>query len=256
MSCCRAIVAVLLACGSIALLPAADPRPEWGTVVGTVVWGGGAVPQREVEVVDKDKQHCLERGPILSEKWVIHPKTKGIRWAFAWLTAEDAGAKLAIHPDLRAVKPERVEMDQPCCVFIPHALGLREGQELHVKNSAPVPHDVRWAGSPRINPPGDVLVPGRGAYTIKGLRQDRMPILVSCNIHFWMKAYVRVFDHPYFAVTDENGKFTIPAAPAGRCRLVIWHEAAGYRDGVKGETITIKAGGTTELGSRTLQAPQ
>lgn len=247
----------LLTLSLFAMMPAADEAPRWGKVVGQVVWADKEIPKREVEVVDKDKQHCLEKGPILSEKWVINPENKGVRWVFAWLAPDgDAQQQLPVHPDLQEVNPKRVEMDQPCCVFIPHALGVRQGQELHVKNSAPVPHDVRWAGSPRVNPPGDVLVPGGGAYTIKELRKDRMPILVSCNIHFWMKAYVRVFDHPYFAVTDADGKFTIDKAPAGPCRLVIWHEAAGYCGGAKGEAITIKADGPTDLGKLALKASE
>ena len=63
-----------------------------------------------------------------------------------------------------------------------------------------------------------------------------------------MTGYVRVFDHPYFAVTDENGNFEIKNAPAGKFRIVYWHEN-GIRGGAKGragDVIEIK-GPTTEL---------
>ena len=50
---------------------------------------------------------------------------------------------------------------------------------------------------------------------------DRFPITVSCTIHPWMRAWIRVFDHPYYAVTDDNGHFEIKDAPAGEYRLVV-----------------------------------
>lgn len=233
-------------------------EPAWGHVKGRIVWGGRELPKREPEVIDKDKAHCAEKGPIYSEKWVIHKDNHGIRWAFVWLTPDppDAQQKLAVHPALAEIKDKEVFMDQPFCAFVPHALGLREGQDLVVKNSSPVPHDVRWAGSPLINAGNDVIVPAKGAYTIKGLRKDRMPLLVSCSIHFWMKAYVRVFDHPYFAVSDADGAFEIKQAPAGPCRLVVWHEGVGWKGGAPGKTgekITIKADATTDLGKLVLK---
>jgi hypothetical protein len=65
-----------------------------------------------------------------------------------------------------------------------------------------------------------------------------------------MKAWVGIFDHPYFAVTDKNGKFEIKDAPAGKYRLFVWHEEVGYLGGVKGrngQVITIKKDGTTDV---------
>jgi hypothetical protein len=64
-----------------------------------------------------------------------------------------------------------------------------------------------------------------------------------------MSGYVRVFENPYFAVTDDDGKFTIPNAPVGKFRLVAWHEKVGYlggREGRFGTPIEIK-GPETDL---------
>jgi hypothetical protein len=68
-----------------------------------------------------------------------------------------------------------------------------------------------------------------------------------------MKGYIASFKHPYFAVTDEDGRFTIPHAPAGKYRLIAWQESKGYvffdrRMNVKGPVITINANGITDLG--------
>ncbi len=228
----------------------ADEVAPWGAVKGRIVYDGKTIPEPEAEVVDKDKAHCLEKGPIRSEKWVVNKENKGVRWVFVWLAPADNTKKLPIHPSLAKITAKEVEVDQLCCVFVPHALAVREGQDLLVKNSSPVAHTVRWAGHPMLNPPGDLLTPPRGDHRLKGLRADPTPILFSCSIHFWMKAYIRVFDHPYYALTDADGRFAIPQAPAGPVRLVIWHERAGYRGpaGRGGEKIAIKAGGTTDLG--------
>ena len=65
------------------------------------------------------------------------------------------------------------------------------------------------------------------------LKAETPPIPFKCDIHPWMKGYVRVFDHPYFAVTDEDGKFEIKNAPAGKWRIVYWHEN-GFHKGREG----------------------
>lgn len=230
----------------------ADEAAAWGDVEGRVVWDGKIVPEPEVLVVDKDKAHCLEKGPIRAENWVINRDNKGVRWVFVWLAPADAAIrKLPVHPSLTKIAEREVAIDQPCCAFVPHALAVREGQDLLVKNGSPVAHTVRWAGHPMLNPPGDVLTPPRGEYRLKGLRADPTPILFSCSIHFWMKAYIRVFDHPYYGVTDADGRFAIPRAPAGPVRLVVWHERAGYRGGAAGRTgekIAVKPGANTDLG--------
>ena len=103
-----------------------------------------------------------------------------------------------------------------------------------------------------MNPGGNVLLPPNTEKEIDDLKADRFPVSVECNIHPWMNGWVRVFNHPYFAVTDENGGFEFKDAPAGNWQLMIWHGSGGWLGGAKGKNgqpITIKAGGTTDLGS-------
>jgi hypothetical protein len=230
---------------------------EWGTIKGQVVWGGEAIPQRkEIAKVNEnqDKAHCLAKGPLLDEEWVVNKDNKGVRWTFVWLDlspeAKAAKQKLPVHPTLAEIKVKNVEIDQPHCQFIPHVVALREGQSLVAKNSAPVNHNVKWTGSQK-NPGGNVILPPGKSHTITDLMADRFPVNLECNIHPWMKGVVRIFDHPYFAVTDADGKFEIKDAPAGNYQLVIWHDSMGYRGGAAGRNgtaITIKKGEVTDLG--------
>lgn len=225
--------------------------PGWGTVEGRLVFGG-PVPTPAKLDIDKDKDHCLSKGPIFSDKLVVNEKNNGVRWAFVWL-APEKGKKLPVKSSLKAVSKEPVVIDQPCCMFEPHALALREGEVLRVKNSSPIPHNVHWTGNPIKNPGGNILIPSKGTQDIDDLKADRIPVNIKCDIHPWMTAYARVFDHPYYAVTDADGKYVIKDAPAGKFRLVFWQEEVGYVGGKDGIPVEIKAGGETKVEDVKLQ---
>src|SRR5262249_50690974 len=170
-------------------------------------------------------------------------ENKGIKNVFVWLTTASGGSP-PVPADLKVIKQKSVELDQPTCAFVPHALAMREGQILEVKNSAPVAHNINWLGSPVKNPGGNVIVPPGKDHTIKNLKADKQPIRVSCNIHTWMSGWIRVFDHPYYAVTDENGNFEIANAPAGDFQIMYWHDS-GFKGGAagrNGDKISIKSG--------------
>jgi hypothetical protein len=232
----------------------------WGTIKGRVVFDGDAIPEPKKIDVNKDAEHCLSKGPLVSDELVVNKKNRGVRWAFVWLVPETGGPPLAIHPSLQKIKDKQVELDQPCCMFVPHALAVREGQDLVAKNSAPINHNVHWISASVKNPGDNKIVPAKQSLVIKDLKADpRYPIVFSCDIHGWMKAYVRVFDHPYFAITDEDGKFEIKLAPAGKYRLISWQESVGFvaydnadnrRNGIG---VTIKANGTTDVGDLKLK---
>ena len=243
--------------------PAPVHAQQWGDVKGRIVWADKNLPKRQVIDSVKnnpDKAHCLMNGDILDEKWVVNEKNKGLRYSFVWLVdAQDIKAKLPIHPDLAKPKDDKVVIDQPCCMFVPHAIGMREGQVLLVKNPAPVTHNFKWTGNPALGIAGNVSMPSKFELPIKGLVADRLPIKIECSIHPWMNGWVRVFDHPYFAVTDENGAFTMPKAPAGDYKLVIWHGSGGFTGGAKGRTgqpIAIAAGKMTDPGELQYVLPE
>jgi hypothetical protein len=232
---------------------------QWGNVKGTITWAGKDIPkQLPIAAVNNhaDKMACHKDGNVVvDEKWVVNPKNKGLKSAFVWLINEDVKNKapLPIHPNLAAPKETKVVIDQPLCAFVPHALALREGQVLVAKNSAAVAHNVKWTGRDGTpNAGGNVLVAPGGTFEIKGLVADRLPVKIECNVHPWMNGWVRIFDHPYYAVTDANGAFELKNAPAGTYRLIVWHGSGGWRGGAagrNGQVITIKANGTLDLGN-------
>lgn len=239
------VVALAVALGMTSAARAGDG--EWGTVKGKISWGGKDTAVRKKLDVNKDQAHCLSKGDILEEEFVVG-KDGGVANVYVWLIdATGPKKKLPIHPDLKEVKVKEVAIDQPCCKFEPHAVALREGQVLVGKNSSPVSHNMNLQGG-ADNPGKNVIIPAGGEAKFEELVASRTPIAVSCNIHPWMKAWVRVFDHPYFAVTGPDGKFEIKNAPAGKYNIVIWQEGQGWVNGGRtGQTITIPSGGTVEV---------
>lgn len=236
---------------------------QWGTIKGRVVWPASKpvpVPADLSDLIKKntDAGHCLGKGPILSDDWLVNKGNKGLSNVFVWLSTGKKDEKKndiapPIHPTLQKVEPAEVLMDQPICAFLPHAIALREGQVLVAKNSSPVAHNYKWTGNPlTANAGNNVLIPAGGQFPIKGLVADRFPVSIACNIHPWMKGWVRVYNHPYFAVTDANGNFEIKNAPAGDFKLFLWQGTGGFSKGAEGrngEPLTVEAGKTKDLGN-------
>jgi hypothetical protein len=234
--------------------PAAPKEPAaagpWGGVEGRVVWAGGDVPKPSPVVPGPDQAECLKNGPIYKQDYVVNPKNKGVRWAVVWLVDANDYQKppAPVHPDLKPIQRGEVVLDQPCCQFEPRIVCLREGQTLVVRNSGTVLHHTRIL-SPDDNPKlNRVMLPG-DSVRIPGWKAATMPSVVDCNLHHWMRAYIRVFNHPYFAVTGEDGRYRIAKAPAGQFRIVAWQESVGYlvRGLRRGDPVEIRPGGVTEV---------
>jgi hypothetical protein len=245
-----ALSAALLAF-AVAATAAPKPQQTWSAVKGTVVFPAAkAVPERKKLEVSQDKEHCLSKGDILDESLVVNPKNKGIKNVVVWLRPDnDKDVKAAlpkeqIHPDDAKRKAADVVIDQPCCMFVKRVNVARVGD----KNPAPVAHNFRWVSG--NNGELNNTVAKESQYKFENaLVAENTPIAFDCTIHPWMKGYVRVFDHPYYAVTDDDGKFEIKNAPTGKFRMVVWQEKVGFlggRDGRFGQQVDI-AGATTEL---------
>ena len=231
---------------------------DWGSIKGQVVFGGKSIPEAKKVEVNKDQQHCLSKGPIVSDELVIDKASGGVANVMVWLAPVTKGDKIPVHPDLKAVPKDKVVIDQPCCMFVPRVTMMREGQSLTIKNSAPVPHNSRLTGgalngtkNPNIPPGGSIEFTGATA-----LKAEPRPLLLNCDIHGWMGGRVAVFDHPYFALTAKDGSFEIKNAPAGKYKIYIQHEKAGWvhkGNTSAGQVIDIPAGKTLDLGKYDLK---
>ena len=248
-----AAVAALAVAGI--LLGSTPARAQWGTIKGQVVWAGGAVPVNAPAKVDKDKPDCLAKGcSVLQDKLIVNKGNKGVRYVLVWLAdpkdARNATFTPKIHPALQKTPPT-VEIDQPCCTFEARVIGIQAKQDLVVKNSMKISHNFNIQslnGGPMANP---LILPGKQE-TIKGFIPKLHPTPYSCSIHPWMKGWIGTFAHPYFAVTDADGKFEIKNAPVGKFQLLVWHEEVGFLTMTskeqRGKVIEIANGKATDAG--------
>jgi hypothetical protein len=233
----------------------ATAQDNWSAVKGQVVYPAGkAVPERKKLDVSQDKAHCLKDGDILDESLIVNPKNKGIKNVVVWLRPDNTDPKGSaipkdkIHPDDAKRKPAEVVIDQPCCMFKKRITLARVGDTIVVKNPAPVAHNFFWTSG--NNGELNVTVAKESEYRMKDpLVAENTPVNYKCTIHPWMNGYVRIFDHPYYAVTDENGNFELKNAPAGKWRLMVWQEKVGYLGGAAGRfgTPIVIKGPTTDL---------
>lgn len=118
-------------------------------------------------------------------------------------------------------------LDQNGCMYNPHVLGVQAGQEIKILNSDPTMHNIH--GLPKVNREFNFGMPK--TVKEKSITFDKVEdvFVVKCDVHPWMKSYVQVFDHPYFAVTGIDGKFTINNIPPGDYEVVAWQEKFGSK---------------------------
>lgn len=129
--------------------------------------------------------------------------------------------------DVPAPSEEPAELDQKGCRFLPQAMVFRVDQPLKMVNSDPVAHNVRTAGFTmqlnQIIPPNDK----KGIETTYE-RAERTPVQTKCDIHTWMLSWHLPLDHPWAAVSAEDGTFVIDNLPAGDWEFIVWHGKTGY----------------------------
>jgi len=133
---------------------------------------------------------------------------------------------------------EPVEIDQRGCSYHPHVVGVRAGQPLEFMNSDGLLHNVH--GLPEANREFNLGMPATVTESATTLNRPEPLFQVKCDVHPWMQAYVAVMSHPYFAVTDEDGQFTIEGLPAGTYTVEAWHE----RLGTQTAEVTVDDGGS------------
>ena len=140
--------------------------------------------------------------------------------------------------------PEKPLLDQVLCEYHPYALGVMVGQTFTVRNSDPVLHNINSTRA-KNNRGKNFGQPTKGHTTDMSFPNPEVAIQFRCDIHPWMTAWVGVFPNPFFAVTDETGRFAINGLPTGRYQLVVHHpKTHGVSEGIVTE-IEIKDGQMT-----------
>jgi plastocyanin len=204
-----------LVIGALCLLStaAAPPRPaEAATVRGVVIYNG-PVEQKRLSVTI-DQYVCGRDKP--AEDLVVNPQQRGVKNVVVWLQTPPAGAAWP-------AAPIKVEMDQKSCVFVPHVVVVPVGGTVEFLNSDRLLHNLHSAS--RENASFNRTQPRGRAIPIVFSKPEI--VRVNCDLHSWMRAWVVVAEHPFYAVTNDAGEFELPPMPPGKYTLQIWQETLG-----------------------------
>jgi plastocyanin len=128
-----------------------------------------------------------------------------------------------------------VVFEQKGCQYKPHVLAMQANQKLNVVNDDETTHNIH--PTPNNNREWNMTQP-HGMPLEQTFAREEVAILVKCNIHPWMRGYIAVFKHPYFAVSDKNGSFDLKDLPPGTYTITAWQEKLG----MKTQKITVGAG--------------
>ena len=219
---------------------------EWSTLKGRIVFPGD-IPAQTPLVITRDEEVCGGIG-LVDETFIVNQQNRGLLNVVVWLSSK---SDVPVHPSLKDLsKP--VRLDNKGCRFVPRIVPIRTEQVLQCTSADPVAHNV--AVYARRNQPFSIIVPKGEPLERTFVREELMPIRVDCSIHAWMRAYLVVTAHPYAAVTDKNGRFTMKHVPQGKWQFRFWHETPGYLDTLKDGTQTVElARGTWELDLNTAE---
>lgn len=186
-----------------------------GSISGAVKFVGD-VPQIEMFSVNKDEEVCGHE-PVPSEELIIS-KDKGIKNVFVYIK------KIASGKSFKKQSRNFVS-NQINCRFDPHILIVPTGARVELLNNDNVLHNLHsWSAKNRPFNQGTTF----GQVLTREFKWKER-IMVTCDIHSWMSSWIIVVENPYFALTDEKGKFNIDNIPAGSYELIAWQETLGRK---------------------------
>ena len=212
---------------------------------GTILYNRTA-PLPKTLPVSRDRAAC---GEAIPDETVLLNKKGGLQ-NVSIIIANIAAEKLP---------PLALNLEIKACRFQPRVLALGVGSELTIRSGDAILHDVKarwhpfadgWNQTSTLNIFGDAVetafsfaFPQKNLTALQKLEKPGLLQLRSDLGHDWMNGYILVMPHRYFAVTDAEGKFELPALPAGRYDLVLWHETLG----VKRQIVEAQTTNKTEL---------
>ena len=216
----------------VASLTPYKPSGQEGSIAGTIIFAG-APPAPKGISMDADPV-CSSASPDAQAEDIVVNGDK-LQNVFVYIREGKVGDKSFAGYKFDPPAQPAV-LDQRGCKYVPHVLGVQVSQQLNILNSDPTPHNVN--ADARQNDKFNQGQPPGAAPIVKQFRRPETVIPVKCNQHPWMRAYIGVLQHPFFAVTDKDGRFEIKGVPAGTYTLVAWHEK--YPQGLT-QSVTVGA---------------
>jgi plastocyanin len=228
---------VVSACGGAEEAAPAAPPPltnpvnpaTAGAVTGTISFEGTAPAPQPLKM--GSDPNCTPQGAATTETIVVRDGAL----ANVFVYVKDGLGNLRF-----PVPTTPVVLDQQGCRYVPHVLGAQVGQPVEVRNSDPTLHNVH--ALPETNQEFNTGQPIQGMKHTHTFTTKEVMVPFKCDVHGWMRAYIGVLDHPFYAVTGADGRFTLQGLPPGTYTVEAWHESLGTQT----QTVTIGASETKD----------
>lgn len=219
---CLALIALISVKGARAV--------EGGVVTGKVVFQGQAPAPLPIRM-DADPV-CLTQNKdgATAEEVVVNPNGT-LKNVFIYVKEGLQGQKFE-------APKEPVVFDQRGCRYHPHVFGVMVNQPFQIVNSDGTLHNVHSLA--KSSKEFNLGMPIQGMKLTQTFTAPEVMVKIKCEVHPWMAAYGGVLDHPFFAVTGDDGTFSIKGLPPGEYVLEAWHEKFGT------QTATVKVPETGE----------
>jgi hypothetical protein len=193
-------------------------------ITGSVKLDGKAPEQKTIDMAAVPDCNKLHADPV-QEQTIVADDKGDLKFVVVSIKP-DEGQNLGGQP-----RKGEAFIDQQGCMYDPHVIAMQVGQKLMVKNSDPFLHNIHSLAE--TNPGFNMAQPNKDPGS-PATQQPKVPeyIHIKCDVHPWMSGYVAVFDHPFFAVTGDDGSFTIPTAGLadGEYTLTAWQEKLGTQE--------------------------
>ena len=212
----------LLVCG----LFAAFCSTSSAQITGVAKLDGKAPEMKVIDMSGKPECANMHPDPVLEETVVADPTSGALKNVVVSIKHDDPAKPLGDGHKLTTP----ALLSQRGCVYVPHVLAVMVGQPMKVANEDDCNHNVHSLAqnNDQFNFAQPTKDPGKDVDPAK----DAEIFPVKCDVHSWMSAWVAVFDHPYFAVTGDDGTYSIDTAglPDGDYTLTFWQEKYGPQD--------------------------
>jgi plastocyanin len=192
-----------------------------GTITGRILFKGEAPVMPVIDMSSNPQCERQHHSPVRAEVVVVNGNGT-LKNVFVWI-------KAGLPPARWTPPAEAARLEQNGCVYQPHMLGIMKGQRLEILNDDPVNHNVHAESV--VNPAWNESQPPRAEHKFKQFDSEEVLFPFTCSVHPWMRSYLGVSPHPFFAVTGEEGTFTLKGVPPGTYTIEAVHEKYGKKEG-------------------------